>query len=712
MTTWTTLEYKGVEKALQAWGICRSNLIQDNQADDSVAFDLQADFGAPDVFPFGAPIIIRILREGNMNGINPPDTFSGGKQKFVGFRNQHRRVGSGRLEGFKYKFSGMWEFFFERHEFQKVQPTYFNGKLILDLRSQVNLGESVTTITQSNGIQTTQQTIAEALIEISEFTLAQTVVEFGTPQFQVDTKLATSNFDGVGGWEGYFPIQGANDITCAEAIKKCLQIVPQSSAWFDYSTSPPTFRVGTRNTLGSVTLPMPSEQQANAFSATKPEIERRDDLIPPCIDLKYKVNTTVNGVVYPQTIDDMACALGYTNPANGVTPVNLLPFRKYFSTRIATFDFSGGSIATVILNTTPIPFLPTSGNLAVWKTVLASALSDPSIVSVAYANDPVTGSPVSAVLTNPDGTPADPRYLYYMVGGPCPTSVFDTKNPNLAQGVQLTLSQNFTFTENGKLGSGAAVKVNTKTDRKTISLYCYSIPGGSFSQTVVAGEAIPYGLAKFIYDIESVPQYQGTWTITEEEVTDVCPMGTNLNISGGLAEWENMNAQIQQITYDLLEGTTELTFGPARHLGPDDFIERIRLNRGPRWVYYLGGGVGPNLNPAISGPTQLKDTSSALVVDSYRWLTTNPPIKDGSGNPIGIVHVADGSGGSPATLYNNGTSATVTSYDGITVGTSGASLALLLSTMPTGHGAAGWQTISICYGSVTKTLTYFGLPLY
>src|ERR1039458_102962 len=100
--------------------------------------------------------------------------------------------------------------------------------------------------------------MAQAMIDAANWTLGVVTKQYGSAQFQIDSALPTSNFDGVGGWEGYFPMQAANDITTAEAIKKILQLVPQSSAWFDCSTTAstggpgnadgdplPTFRVNT-----------------------------------------------------------------------------------------------------------------------------------------------------------------------------------------------------------------------------------------------------------------------------------------------------------------------------------------------------------------------------------------------------------------------------------------------------------------------------------
>ena len=102
------------------------------------------------------------------------------------------------------------------------------------------------------------------------------------------------------------------------------------------------------------------------------------------------------------------------------------------------------------------------------------------------------------------------------------------------------------------------------------------------------GEPIPYGLAGYVYRIESIPQYQGSFSVVEQEISDVCPIGNCLNLSGGLEEWTGMDACVQQVDYDDA-GRTTIIFGPAQHLGNADLVERLRVNRGPRWYYLIGG---------------------------------------------------------------------------------------------------------------------------
>ena len=55
--------------------------------------------------------------------------------------------------------------------------------------------------------------------------------------------------------------------------------------------------------------------------------------------------------------------------------------------------------------------------------------------------------------------------------------------------------------------------------------------------------------------------------------------GTKLNIVGRQPEWARMGALIQQTALDLFTLSTQVTFGPPQHLGPDDLAGLMRVWR-------------------------------------------------------------------------------------------------------------------------------------
>jgi hypothetical protein len=175
-----------------------------------------------------------------------------------------------------------------------------------------------------------------------------------------------------------------------------------------------------------------------------------------------------------------------------------------------------------------------------------------------------------------------------------------------------------------------------------VAVRAYTLPSGTYSSQTAPGEPIPYGLAAFVWNIEKVPQYDGTHGVVavdpqtgQPAMSDPCPVGTNLCLSGGLPEYATMNSQVQAVSYDLMTCHVDITVGVASHLGGGDMIERLRINRGPRWLYEIGFASTGTNGTVMGGPTQLKDTQPAAAVPNYMWLPWSATA-DGSTTPAAL----------------------------------------------------------------------------
>lgn len=620
------------EMRLSDWGIATCKRRPSNQAGDGVDLDLitrAAD--GPDPFAFGQQIIVRIGRAPGGNPKASPaknqTAWGGGKVFFVGWRVENFATVSPRLESFRYKFAGPWDFFLERLPFYKLFVTYDAtlGKQVARYRSQVVLGQSLNTLTGANDtvpgtLDTNLMSISQQIIEIVQFCIGRTTVKYGSPQFQFDalsqdvdgnwelsaarTNIAIPDYvPGTGAGSGgnglapgqttvplLAPLDAVQDISCAEALRREMRWiggVGSPVAWFDYTTTAedgvtplPTLKISTRDLLPSRTLPA---FPANANGSTALSICRRDDLIPPAIHLMYRVSTTVAGTTFTQIYDDIACAEGCTNAATGLTDEALIDKAIDFGAPAITLDFEGAIFSGVTEVTESIVTIP-SPIASVTPTDYASifpALAQYESYAIAgYAvTDPETGADL---LDSLDG------YSYVLRNGGVRSwmSSGGTAGSTLRVRVTITVS-------GGKHTSTGFLPA--RLEAMTTDLTLCNIPGGDYTLTsgggVVAGEQIPWGLASYIYNIETIPQYQGSYTLQEQEVSDACPMGNNLNLSGSLPEWQTMNACVQEIEYDLVEGTTTWTFGPAQHLGAQDLVERMRVNRFPRFYFLVGGNL-------------------------------------------------------------------------------------------------------------------------
>jgi hypothetical protein len=445
------------------------------------------------------------------------------------------------------------------------------------------------------------------------------------------------------------PLDSVNDITCAEAMRKMLRWIGAMGdpvLWFDYSTTLngnpcPTLHLSTRDQLPAINLPFPAAPTIPSFAtplagpngpfyATASKIKRRDDLIPAAVELKFRVTGTWNGLQYTQIIRDVAGAIGgtvyegigltgalYSVATFATASPQLLGSSvmaalqeagQGFAAQSATIDMEGNSSSTVYCTIATIPVdisNPTGGGAALtfWQTAFPE-LAD--VIGPAFVPNCVVS------VTDDAGNPIDTgAFEYLLTDGQIAPWMLNGNAPGgtPVQCQQCTITAEFTGTENATnfpgSGSPSAVSLaHVQAHPKHARVTLVTIPGGTYAnQTQTLGEIIPFGLAGYIYNIARIPQYEGTLTIQEAEITDQVPLGNNLNLTGSLAEWATMAAGIEQISYDLNAGRTTLSFGPASHLGAKDFVERLRVNRGPRWFFLNGNNV--TNNPGASGGTQL-----------------------------------------------------------------------------------------------------------
>ncbi len=607
----------GVEKTLADWGCSAATVEKLNSAKDTLSITLPTAADGVDLFEYGDKVAVNVNRQGSVPaGLNQPDRFSGGKTLFVGYRVRNSRSASGRSESFTYKFANAWGFFMEKHVFQKLWPSWNGTALVLYPRSSVVLGQSIATITQANGVQTTQMTLAEQSAEIINFTINQTATQFGAAQFQLDAAFLDGNLDGesvTGGWQGYCPLDAANDLTCAEALKRTLKIVPQVSIWFDYTTSPPTLHIATRDTLPSATLNWGNADASDRYGNYTSKIDSREDLLPPVVDYKYKVTTSYNppsGQPYTvETIyEDMGGPFGSVfNQSLSLTAAQVA-LGQVFDAEVATFDFDGGQVTTVQASIATVPFAP--GSLAFWQRFFPDLNSTSSAPVALNAFVTATGAPVPASFGN-----------ILVQGQVAPwMRVGNSMSNDSVPGVSVPVTMTATFSvldQNPAMSSGSSVPTKSNVKTKTWRGVATNLSTGTYtaSESSVPDDPVPAGLAYFVWKLENMLQFDGTHGIVERDpdtglptVTDPVGVGVNLNLSGGLAAYATMAAQVQRGSYDLMTGRTEYSFGVATHLGGAEFIERLRINRGPRWYLLMGQNLG-NATSAGSTTELGKDTA-------------------------------------------------------------------------------------------------------
>ncbi len=94
------------------------------------------------------------------------------------------------------------------------------------------------------------------------------------------------------------------------------------------------------------------------------------------------------------------------------------------------------------------------------------------------------------------------------------------------------------------------------------------------------GVADAQQLCEQLYTAGQAITWRGEVTFTGPEPRCELRPGLRLNLTGGRAEWETMNALIQRVTHDVLSGRTTVSFEPPDHLAVPDLISVLRLLRG------------------------------------------------------------------------------------------------------------------------------------
>jgi hypothetical protein len=118
---------------------------------------------------------------------------------------------------------------------------------------------------------------------------------------------------------------------------------------------------------------------------------------------------------------------------------------------------------------------------------------------------------------------------------------------------------------------------------RSVILNLTSSPAGTYTRVgdpiTIPGEEVPSGVAGALFNARRWPLYDGILT---REITDLKTIATprnNLNILGGLAEYTDMRAPVQQITRRWFDQTETLKFGHPEQAGITDYIDFLRSNR-------------------------------------------------------------------------------------------------------------------------------------
>ncbi len=445
-----------------------------------------------------------------------------GVVRFKGTRVAHRSIFGGSAEAKSYTFADAW-YNLQRRVFHQIWNTYVGGVLTQAQTSHLLLNYSLTT-----GILS----IGDMITAVINYAQTQGVaIQAGN--ISIPAKP---------------PVRETLGQQCAPLIIDQLKWAPDAVVWIDYSFDPPAFHCQQPSETDIVTLPV----LALASIISKIEVQAQEEAVVPGINLQFEKYDTINGE-QKRVLEIDAYPVGTTGREENALS-QCINLQGYNATVV------NASITAALLDYT---------NLEWWKgQTKYSWLNDPNIRVSAVAT-PINGHPTSART----GTLNLENYL--VDGQVADWMEFQSEHIEVQIIVKVEL-----YAGASTLDLDEATNVFEKV--LTLSVVSTDAPVGqsdvSQIQSFEEGDPTPVGLARSLYGSLSRTEYFGGLTITELECSGAINLGQRLNLTGGAAAWQAMEARVQAIVEHIDTGETFLTLGPSPTRSVDAIIELLHAN--------------------------------------------------------------------------------------------------------------------------------------
>jgi hypothetical protein len=381
------------------------------------------------------------------------------------------------------------------------------------------------------------------------------------------------------------------NVTCAEVLRQIQRMAPRSVAWWTYPGGVPTFHVSDEPTL--VTLAMTPKTLVSLRPNRRQAVRG--------VRLQYEIVSESDGVQQTDVVEDTA---GATSGRR--IYMQTIPWRGASAT-FARMRTTVVTIPTAIADDKTKTFwLSHCAPLRGAKTMDGDDITpdwefstfDPADTD--FPRDYPSGS-------QPYG-PVGPAFRCYFavrlarVDGKDGTGPYELSDPEDTESDKIRLDTDLTrmliagavtpwMEDMGKTAQKwtlyAIVKwtdAATRQPKKTqvsINLTATDCVNKEYTsiQNYADGDPVPTGLAAELYAALSQTYHEGEVARIEDECTGFAREGNSLQVTGGPAEWESMNALIQGVREDIGGGLTTLTVGVGPNLAPGDMLELLRRER-------------------------------------------------------------------------------------------------------------------------------------
>lgn len=526
MSDWT-LEYSGQEKAFSDWGLALDvERVAASCREDVLTVRKPGPMDAAALFAYGGAVIVRRDRTGSGT------SWSGGSVYFRGKAALPSRHGDGLSESVVYPIKGPW-WDLTRLVFQQT-ANFYDGDpeaLAAEAQSEVMLGQA---------IDGTRLTTGEVIEEALDWAIACGVsLQKGT----IDPAT-------------YFPFYATRDVACSEVIRMVMRYHPDCIAWFDYSTSPPTFHVRALANLSAASVGL-------SDLITQVQLAPRYDLQLPAVCLRFKVNNTVDGEPWVQLSKDT-----YPVLATG-TELGAL---------VQTIELQGNNqsnqYAAIVSEACDAKHSTEANRLAWWKkqdATLASDLLDELTIPVATVVD-----------DNGDAIDLD-DFPYVLLDGQV-TDWMVAPGPVAGAVVNATVKATATMDIYAESGLVNAIALQHQREL-SVRVRLTNLPTDTYwlATNDWAAEPIPTGMAQALYDAHAGLQYEGSLDVIGASANAI-GLGKKLTVDTGTTTYTGLLIQeVRESAWrdeaGAWHGKLSLQVGPPNFLGTADLIELLRSNR-------------------------------------------------------------------------------------------------------------------------------------
>jgi len=572
-----TLEYNGTELALADWGFAQDSAEAEhvNLSASRYALDLPgASISSTPAIPFRGKVILR--RQRTWNAIS--EEYENGYVAFIGYRTRCSAYTNAVAEGVTYSFENAWHFL-ENTPYQQNYATFNTVNLTMQFKPVSEL----LLFTELDGSNILQPIDAGEQIG-------------NIMQFVIDTFLAQGMAQpfiiGTIDPDIPFPSYQAREMLCAAAILKCLELSPDVVSWFDYTTELAGVPTPTIHFYNRASRTAKSLAIKNGTDHASLAIVPREDLIPRAVIITYKLSGTNEGknwIIY--AIDKYGPnGQGHASDPDGgldvlLQTIELLGYQSESASLLAeSVDCNAASQA----------------DRKTWWSKTHPMFEGTKLRNVVFGDATIKdkdGNTVSLATYPNRLLPKSPPLLPWMAtgGGSVPLVGEFVKIECMVTydeyDVEGTSGTPETDTNGNKIKGKLKQKINTTAivTNGTTGVYNTTVSGEAipgFVEWDEAGDAVfANGIAAKVYTALATLQYQGVDIRVQAEITNATNDGPfitlahSLNLTGGLAAWASMAAQIQRITEHDGTGAVTISFGPARHISSGDWAAMFQFNR-------------------------------------------------------------------------------------------------------------------------------------